>query len=51
MTDQKELAATLDTARALIAEADAAGRVPSTAQTESVVRDWWAHRGRTSRRL
>jgi len=27
-------------ARALIAEADAAGRAPSTAQTETIARDW-----------
>jgi hypothetical protein len=44
---QKEVAATLDAARALIAEADAAGRGPSTAQAESIARDWWA-RGRVS---
>jgi uncharacterized membrane protein len=42
--NQKEVAATLDAARALIAEADAAGRAPATAQTESIARDWWAHR-------
>ena len=38
--NQKEVAATLDAARALIAEADAAGRAPSTAQTETIARDW-----------
>jgi hypothetical protein len=42
--NQKEVAATLDAARALIAEADAAGRAPSTAQAESIARDWWARR-------
>jgi len=42
--NQKEVAATLDAARALIAEADAAKRAPPTAQTESIARDWWAHR-------
>jgi len=39
-SNQKEVAATLDAARALIAEADAAGRAPSTAQTETIARDW-----------
>jgi len=42
--NQKEVAATLDAARALIAEADAAGQAPATAQTESIARDWWARR-------
>jgi len=42
--NQKEVAATLDAARALIAEADAAERVPATAQAESIARDWWARR-------
>ncbi|MGN6176397.1 MAG: hypothetical protein ACTHPS_26125 [Streptosporangiaceae bacterium] len=42
--NQKEVAATLDAARALIAEADAAERVPATAQAENVARDWWARR-------
>jgi hypothetical protein len=42
--NKREVAATLDAARALIAEADAAERVPATAQTESTARDWWAHR-------
>ena len=42
--NQKEVAATLDAARALIAEADAAGQAPSTAQTESIAREWWARR-------
>src|SRR6516162_8241295 len=32
--NQKEVSATLDAARALIAEADAAGRAPATAQAE-----------------
>jgi len=40
--NQKEVAATLDAARALIAEADVAERVSATAQTESIARDWWA---------
>jgi len=43
-SNQKEVAATLDAARALIAEADAAGRAPSTAQTETIARDWWARK-------
>src|SRR5215468_6661716 len=42
--NQKEVAATLDAARALIAEADAAGRAPATAQAEGIARDWWARR-------
>jgi uncharacterized membrane protein len=43
--DQADVVATLDAARALIAEADAtADRSPATAQTEASVRDWWAGR-------
>ena len=42
--NQREVAATMDAARALIAEADAAGRAPATAQAEGIVRDWWARR-------
>jgi hypothetical protein len=42
--NQKEVAATLDAARALIAEADAAGRAPSMAHAESIAREWWARR-------
>jgi uncharacterized membrane protein len=42
--NQKEVAATLDAARALIAEADAAERIPATAQAENIARDWWARR-------
>jgi uncharacterized membrane protein len=42
--NEKEVAATLDAARALMAEADAAERAPTTAQTESIARDWWARR-------
>ena len=42
--NQKEVAATPDAARALIAEADAAGRAPSTAQAKNIARDWWARR-------
>jgi uncharacterized membrane protein len=42
--NQKEVAATLDAARALIAEADAASRAPSMAQAERIARDWWARR-------
>jgi len=42
--NQKEVAATLDAARALIAEADAGERVPATAQAEGIARDWWARR-------
>src|SRR5262249_28698026 len=42
--NQREVAATMDAARALIAEADAGERRPAAAQAESIVRDWWAHR-------
>jgi uncharacterized membrane protein len=42
--NQKEVAATMDAARALIAEADAAERAPATAEAEGIVRDWWARR-------
>jgi uncharacterized membrane protein len=42
--NQKEVAATLDAARALIAEADAAGRAPAAGQTENIARDWWARK-------
>jgi len=44
-SDQGEVAATMDAARALIAEADAAAeRPPATVQVEAGVRDWWAGR-------
>ncbi len=44
-SDQGEVAATMDAARALIAEADAAAeRSPATAKAEASVRDWWASR-------
>ena len=42
--NQREVAATMDAARALIAEADAGERAPAAAQAESAVRDWWARR-------
>ena len=42
--NQRGVAATLDAARALIAEADAAERVPATAHTETIAREWWARR-------
>jgi uncharacterized membrane protein len=42
--NQREVAATMDAARALIGEADAAQRRPATTQAEGIVRDWWAHR-------
>jgi uncharacterized membrane protein len=42
--NQREVAATMDAARALIAEADAGERAPAAAQAESIVRDWWARR-------
>src|SRR5580704_17572617 len=44
-SNHREIAAMMDTARALIAEADAAPkRVPATTQAEAIVRNWWAHR-------
>jgi hypothetical protein len=42
--NQREVGATMDAARALIAEADAGERAPATAQAESIVRDWWTRR-------
>jgi uncharacterized membrane protein len=42
--NQKEVAATMDAARALIAEADAAVRGPAAAQAEGSIRDWWDRR-------
>jgi uncharacterized membrane protein len=51
-SDQVEVVATMDAARALIAEADAAAeRSPATAKVEATVRDWWAgRRGSAARR-
>jgi uncharacterized membrane protein len=43
-SDQGEVVATMDAARALIAEADAAAGPPATAKVEASVRDWWAGR-------
>ena len=43
-SDQGEVAAAMDAARALIAEADAAERSPANAKVEASVRDWWAAR-------
>ena len=42
--NQREVTATMDAARALIAEADAGERAPAAAQAEGIVRDWWARR-------
>ncbi len=42
--NQREVAATMDAARVLMAEADAAERAPAAAQAESSVRDWWDRR-------
>lgn len=42
--NQREVAATMDAARVLIAEADAAERTPAAPQAESSVRDWWDRR-------
>jgi len=50
-SDQGEVAETMDAARALMAEADAAAeRPPSTAKVEASVRDWWASRRGTDAR-
>lgn len=43
-SDQGEVAAAMDAARALIAQADAAEPSPVTAKVEAGVRDWWAGR-------
>jgi hypothetical protein len=44
-SDQQDVVAALDAARALIAQADAvAGQQPATAKAEAIVRDWWAGR-------
>jgi hypothetical protein len=44
-SDQEEVEATMDAARALIAEADAAAERPrATVKAEASVRDWWAGR-------
>jgi hypothetical protein len=43
-SDQGEVAAAMDAARALIAEADAAERSPANAKVEASVRHWWAGR-------
>jgi hypothetical protein len=40
----REVAATMDAARALISEADAAERAPAVAQVENIVSEWWARR-------
>jgi uncharacterized membrane protein len=42
--NQREVAATMDAARALIAEADAGERVAAAAPAESIIRDWWVRR-------
>ncbi len=42
--DQADVVATLNAARALIADADAAERPSATAKAEASVRDWWAGR-------
>ena len=43
-SDQGEVTAAMDAARALIAEADAAERSPANAKVEASVRAWWAGR-------
>jgi hypothetical protein len=42
--NHREITATMDAARALIAEADVAERAPAPAQAEGIVRDWWDRR-------
>ena len=42
--NQREVTATMDAARTLIAEADASQRAPAVAQAETVIRDWWDRR-------
>jgi uncharacterized membrane protein len=49
-SNKKEVAATMDAARALIAEADAGQRRPAAAQAEGIVRDWWAGRRESAAR-
>jgi uncharacterized membrane protein len=50
-SNHREIAATMDAARALIAEADAAlKRAPATTQAETAVRNWWAHRRQSAPR-
>jgi hypothetical protein len=41
-SDRAEVSATMDGARALLAEADAAAERPITTEAEAGVRDWWA---------
>jgi len=42
--NQREVAATMDAARALIGEADAGERAPAAAPAESIVLQWWDRR-------
>jgi uncharacterized membrane protein len=46
----REVTATMDAARALVAETDAAERAPATPPVEGIVRDWWARRRGTAPR-
>jgi hypothetical protein len=48
--NQREVAATMDAARALVAEADAGQRAPAAAQAEGIIRDWWARRRQSAPR-
>jgi len=50
-SDHGKVAATLDAARVLIADADAAERPPATANAEAGVRDWWARRRESAPRM
>ena len=48
--NQREVTATMDAARALIAEADAGERAPAAAPAESIVLQWWARRRESASR-
>jgi uncharacterized membrane protein len=48
--NHKEVAATMDAARGLLAETDVAARAPATVQTEGIVRDWWTSRRESASR-
>jgi hypothetical protein len=41
-SERGDLVATMDAARALITQADAAAGQPATAKAEAIARDWWA---------
>jgi hypothetical protein len=41
-TDRAAVQELMNTARGLISETDAAAQAPQAAETETVIRDWWA---------